>query len=67
MHKKTLINQHFIIFFVLALFFLVSGCSKSVEKCKYSPDFDVNSESLSESLDGIVQIEKMQLKTRCKF
>tara|TARA_B100000212_G_C26912199_1_gene338330 strand:+ start:192 stop:395 length:204 start_codon:yes stop_codon:yes gene_type:complete len=67
MHKKTLKNQHFFAFFVLILFFLAISCSKSVENCEYSPDFDISSESLSKSLDGIVQIEKMQAKARCNF
>ncbi len=67
MHKKTLINQHFLIFFVLLSFFFTISCSKVVENCEYSPDFDLNSESLSESLDGIAQIEKIQAKARCNF
>jgi len=67
MHKKTLINQRFLIFFVLVSFFFTISCSKNVENCEYSPDFEINSESLSESLDGIIQIEKMRAKARCSF
>ncbi|OUU40309.1 MAG: hypothetical protein CBC09_00620 [Cellvibrionales bacterium TMED49] len=67
MHKKTLINQRFLIFFVLSLFFLASGCSKYQENCEFRPEFDLKSESLSESLDGIVQIEQILAKSRCNF
>lgn len=53
--------------FLLCSLFVLVNCTKTVEKCKYSPDFDISTESMSESLDGIIQIEKMQLKSRCKF
>ena len=56
-----------ITFFLLCSLFVLVNCTKTVENCKYSPDFDISTESMSESLDGIVQIEKMQLKSRCKF
>jgi hypothetical protein len=67
MTKKTFKNQRFFNFFVLLLFFLASGCSKYQENCEFSPDFEISSESLSESLDGIVQIDKILAKSRCNF
>ena len=53
--------------FLLIVLVLFTSCSRKVEKCKFSPDFELSDESMSESLDGIVQIEKLQAKTRCKF
>jgi hypothetical protein len=53
--------------FLLIVLVLFTSCSRKVEKCKFSPDFELSNESMSESLDGIVQIEKLQAKTRCKF
>ena len=53
--------------FLLFVLVLFTSCSKKVEDCKFSPDFELSNESMSDSLDGIVQIEKLQAKTRCKF
>ena len=54
-------------FFLLCSLFVLTNCQKDKENCEYRPDFDNLSESLSESLDGIAQIAKLQHKARCKF
>ena len=56
-----------ITFFLLCSLFVLTNCQKVKENCEYTPDFDNLSESLSESLDGIAQIAKLQHKARCKF
>ena len=53
--------------FLTIVLLLFLSCSKKQEDCKFSPDFELKSESLSDSLDGIAQIERLQVKTRCKF
>jgi uncharacterized lipoprotein YajG len=61
---KKMIKITIFLTIVLVLF---TSCSKKIENCEFSPDFELSDESMSESLDGIVQIEKLQAKTRCKF
>ena len=53
--------------FLLVVLVLFTSFSGKVKNCEFSPDFELSDESMSESLDGIVQIEKLQAKTRCKF
>ena len=78
MHKKTLINQRFLNFFVLVLFFLVVSCQFSVKNerielknkritCEYSPDYENIADSAFDSLDDMRRIELMQLKAACNF
>ena len=67
MHKKTLINQHFIIFFVLALFFLVSGCQKSMENCSIRPDLERIGESALENTENLSETELRAAKMSCDF
>jgi len=67
MHKKTLIFQRFLIFFVLTLFFLASGCSKSVKNCKLSPDYERIAESVVENSQNITETEYKSGKMTCDF
>jgi hypothetical protein len=54
-------------FFLLCSLFVLVNCQKIKENCEYRPEFEGNGESLSESLDGIAQIEILRHKTRCQF
>jgi len=71
MHKKTLIFQRFLIFFVLSLFFFVNSCSFSTKderiECKWSPDYEKIGESALGSLDDMQKIHIEQMKAACKF
>ena len=67
MQAKNPENMKKITFFLLCSLFVLTNCQKVKENCEYRPDFDISGESMSESLDGIAQIEKLQHKTRCKF
>ena len=67
MTKKTLINQHFSIFFVLLLFFLASGCSKTVENCKIKPDLERIGESALENKENLTETELRAAKMSCNF
>ena len=71
MHKKTLINQRFLTFFVLVLFFLVNSCSFSTKKerfeCKWSPDYERIGESAMDSMDDMKRIELQSIIARCNF
>ena len=71
MHKKTLIFQHFLTFFVLLLFFFVNSCSFSTKderiECKWSPDYEKIGESALDSLDDMKRIQIEQLKAACNF
>jgi len=53
--------------FLLCSLFVLVNCTKIKENCDYRPEFDNSNESMSESLDGLRQIENLQHKTRCKF
>ena len=65
--QKTLINQHFFIFFVLSLFFLASGCSKTVENCKIAPDLEQIGESALKNQKNLSETELRAAKMRCDF
>ena len=65
--QKTLINQHFFIFFVLSLFFLASGCSKTVKNCKLSPDYERIGESVVKNSQNITETEYKAGKMTCDF
>ena len=65
--QKNPENMKIITFFMLCSLFVLTNCQKVKENCEYRPEFDISNESMSESLDGIAQIEKLQHKTRCKF
>ena len=71
MHKKTLINQRFLNFFVLVLFFLVVSCQFSVKKerfeCKWSPDYERIADESLNSMDDLKRIEIQMMKARCNF
>ena len=78
MQEKTLINQHFLTFFVLSLFFFVNSCNFHAEKgsirseskridCKYSPDYENISDEALNSLDDMKRIQIQQLKAACNF
>ena len=71
MQKKTLINQRFLTFFVLVLFFLVNSCSFSTKKerfeCKWSPDYERIAESAMDSMDDMKRIELESIIARCNF
>jgi len=65
--QKTFINQHFFIFFVLSLFFLASGCSKTVENCKIAPDLEQIGESALKNQKNLSETELRAAKMRCDF
>jgi outer membrane murein-binding lipoprotein Lpp len=65
--QKTLINQRFLILFVLSLFFLVSGCSNPVKNCKISPDYERIGESVVENSQNLTEAELKAAKMRCNF
>jgi len=71
MSKKTLINQRFLTFFVLFLFFFVNSCNFSTKneriECKWSPDYEKIGESALDSLDDMKRINIQQMKAACNF
>jgi len=71
MKKKTLINQRFLNFFVLFLFFFVISCNFSTKneriECKWSPDYEKIGESALNSLDDMKKIQIEQMKAACNF
>ena len=71
MAKKTLINQRFLTFFVLLLFFLVNSCNFTTKnerfECKWSPDYENIADSALDSLDDMKRINIQQLKAACNF
>ena len=67
MQEKTLIFQRFFIFFVLSLFFLASGCSKTVKNCEIKPDLERIGESAIENRDNISETELRAMKMSCGF
>jgi len=67
MQEKTLINQRFMIFFVLSLFVLASGCSKTVKNCEIKPDLERIGESAQENLQNLSETELRAMKMSCGF
>ena len=71
MHKKTLINQRFLTFFVLLLFFLVNSCYITTKneriECKWSPDYERIADEALNSMDDMKRIEIQMMKARCNF
>jgi hypothetical protein len=71
MAKKTLINQRFLTFFVLFLFFLVNSCNFATKnkrfECKWSPDYERIAESAMDSMDDMKRIELESIIARCNF
>ena len=78
MHKKTLINQRFLNFFVLVLFFLVISCQFSTKNkrielkneritCEWSPDYEKIGDEALNSMDDMRRINLMQMKAACNF
>jgi len=67
MTQKTLIFQRFLIFFVLALFFLASGCSKTVKNCEIAPDLERIGESVIENQRNLGETELRAMKMSCGF
>jgi len=71
MKKKTLINQHFLNFFVLLLFFLVISCQFSTKneriECKWSPDYERIADEALNSMDDMRRINIQQMKAACNF
>ena len=71
MQEKTLINQRFLTFFVLFLFFFVNSCNFSTKneriECKWSPDYENIADSDLDSLDDMKRINIQQMKARCNF
>tara|TARA_B110000483_G_C17789118_1_gene386783 strand:+ start:343 stop:543 length:201 start_codon:yes stop_codon:yes gene_type:complete len=65
--KKNSIKQHFFIYFVLVLFFLASGCSKSVKNCELSPDLERIGESALENQKNLSETELRSAIMRCNF
>jgi len=67
MHKKTLINQRFLIFFSFILLFLATGCQKSVENCSIRPDLERIGESALENTENLSETELRAAKMSCDF
>jgi len=67
MTKKSVKNQHFFIFFVLILFFLLISCSKTVENCKIKPDLEQIGESAKENLDNLAETEWRSANLTCNY
>ena len=71
MAKKTLINQQFLTFFVLSLFFFVNSCNFITKnerfECKWSPDYENIADSALDSLDDMRRINIQQMKAACNF
>jgi len=67
MTKKSVKNQHFFIFFVLILFFLLISCSKTVENCKIKPDLERIGESAKENLDNLAETEWRSANLTCNY
>ena len=71
MQEKTLINQRFLTFFVLVLFFLVNSCSFATKDeridCSFNPDYEKIGESVMDSMDDMKRINLQQLKAACNF
>jgi|TARA_B100001093_G_scaffold273772_1_gene261662 hypothetical protein len=67
MQEKTLINQHFFIFFVLVMFFLAPGCSKTVKNCEIKPDYERIGESVVENQTNLTETELRAMKLSCGF
>jgi len=76
--KKSVINQCFLTFFVLGLFFFINSCSFSYKTgeistkskridCKWSPDYEKIGESAMDSMDDMKRVELQQLKAACNF
>ena len=65
--EKSVINQHFLIFFVLFLFFFATGCSKSVKNCEIKPDLERIGESAIENRENLSESEWRSAKMRCNF
>jgi len=66
MHKKPL----FFVIFTLFLFTLCSGCSKSVENCKFQPKIDVKINEKDESGEKkgkIIETESTSAQVSCNF
>jgi hypothetical protein len=49
------------------LFFLASGCSKTVENCKIAPDLERIGESALENQKNLSETELRAAKMRCDF
>ena len=67
MTKKTLIFQRFLTFFVLFSFFLASGCSKTVENCKFKPDLERIGESALENKENLSETEWRSANMTCNY
>ena len=76
--KKSVINQQFLIFFVLVLFFIVNSCTFSYKTgefstktkridCKWSPDYEKIGESAMDSMDDMKRVQLQQMKAACNF
>tara|TARA_B100000482_G_scaffold103247_1_gene74441 strand:- start:299 stop:514 length:216 start_codon:yes stop_codon:yes gene_type:complete len=71
MAKKSVINQGFLTFFVLLLFFFVNSCTFTTEDeridCSFNPDYERIGESAMDSMDDMKRINLSQLKAACNF
>ena len=71
MAKKTLINQQFLTFFVLLLFFFVNSCNFTTKneriECKWSPDYERIADEALNSMDDMKRIEIQMMKAACNF
>ena len=67
MQIKTLIFQRYILFFVLILFLFTNSCSRSVENCRFSPDYLEISESAIKNYDSLTETEWQSVLMSCSF
>lgn len=67
MQIKTLIFQHYTIYFVLILFLFVNSCSGSVGNCKFSPDYKNIGESATENQDNLSKTDWKSALMSCNF
>ena len=65
--EKSVINQCFLIFFVLSLFVLATGCSKTVKNCEIKPDLERIGESVMENQNNLSETELRAMKLSCGF
>ena len=76
--KKSVINQQFLTFFVLCLFFIVNSCTFSYKTgefstktkridCKWSPDYEKIGESALENVENLAETEWRSANMSCDF
>ena len=65
--KKSVINQQFLIFFVLILFFFTISCQNSVKNCKIKPNVKEIAESAIENHQNLAETEWRSADLVCEY